>query len=76
MQMWEVVELEKKESREEGKAEGKADSIIALLEEIDVVPESLKQTIFSQKDMEILNRWLKLAAKAVTIEEFMEKING
>ena len=87
MQMWEVLELEKRESREEGKAEGraegikegeekgKADAVIELLEEIEVVPESLKQTISSQKDIATLNQWLKLAAKAATIEEFVENIN-
>ena len=48
MQMWEVVELEKKERREDGKAEGKADSIIELIIEIGVVPENLKQKIFKQ----------------------------
>lgn len=74
MQMWEVLELEKKESWEDGKAEGKADSVIELLEEIEVIPESLKQTIFSQKDITTLNQWLKLAAKVTTIEEFEKAI--
>ena len=87
MQMWEIVELEKRESRAEGiaegiakgktdgKIEGKIESIIELLEEIGVVPEVLKQTILAQKDMSILNKWIKLSAKVATIDEFMEKMN-
>lgn len=78
MQMWEIIELEKKESRAEGKAEGrtegKVESILELLEETGVIPDSLKQIILSQKDMDILNKWLKLSANVKTIDEFMEKI--
>ncbi len=84
MQMWEVMELEKRESRIEGKAEGiaegmtkgKAESIIELLEEIGLIPDILKQTISEQKDINILNKWLKLSAKAETIDEFIEKMNS
>ena len=87
MQMWEIIELEKKESRAEGKeegieegrvkgkTEGKVESILELLEEIDVIPDSLKQTILSQKDMDILNKWLKFSAKVSSIDEFIEKID-
>ena len=103
MQMWEIIELEKKESRaegkeegkeegriegiaegmaagraegrEEGKVEGKAESILELLEELSVVPDSLKQTVLSQKDMTLLNRWHKLSAKVNSIDEFMEKMS-
>lgn len=91
MQMWEIIELEKKESRAEGKeegieegriegkaegkTEGKAESILELLEEIDVIPDSLKQIVLSQKDMDILNKWLKLSTKVTSIDEFIEKID-
>ena len=75
MQMWEIIELEKQESKAEGKTDGKTESILELLEEIDVIPDSLKQTILSQKDMDILNKWLKLSAKVASIDEFIEKMN-
>ena len=99
MQMWEIIELEKKESREEGKeegrtegiaegmaagkaegiaegkVEGKAESILELLEELSVIPDSLKQNVLSQKDMNILNKWHKLSAKVNSIDEFMEKMS-
>lgn len=79
MQMWEIVELEKRESREEGllegEAKGKAVSILELLEEVGVVSEDLRETILSQRDMDILKKWIKLSARAATIDEFMEKMN-
>lgn len=87
MQMWEIVELEKKESRAEGKAEGKAEgiaegitkgkieSILELLEEIDTIPNMLRQTISAQMNVDILNKWIKLSAKVTTIDEFIEKMN-
>ena len=78
MQMWEIIELEKKESRAEGKVEGKTDgkveSILEVLEENGVIPDSLKQIILSQKDMDTLSKWLKLSAKVNSIDEFMEKM--
>ncbi len=80
MRMWEVMELEKRESRIEGKAEGiaegKAGSIIEFLEEIGSIPDFLKQKISEQKDINILNKWVKLSARAETIDEFIEKINS
>ena len=80
MRMWEVMELEKRESRiegiAEGKAEGKAESIIEILEEIGSIPDFLKQKISEQKDINILNKWVKLSARAETIDEFIEKINS
>lgn len=76
MRMWEVMELEKRESRIEGIAEGKAESIIELLEEIGSIPDFLKQKISEQKDINILNKWVKLSARAETIDEFIEKMNS
>ncbi len=91
MQMWEIVELEKRESREEGIAEGKTEgiaegiakgkiegrieSILELLEELGSIPDNLMQTISSQNDMNILNRWHKLSARVATIDEFIERMN-
>ena len=54
----------------EGKAEGKAEYVLDLLGEI---PVELRERILSETDLELLNRWLKQAAKAGTIQEFIEK---
>ena len=45
-----------------------------LLEETGKVSEQLRQKILDQHDSEILSKWLKLAAKAETIEEFERRI--
>lgn len=57
-----------------GKAEGKADSILELLEELGPVPEELKARIVSVSDLKKLSKWLKLAAKTETIEQFMKEM--
>lgn len=58
------------EERAEGKAEGKAESIVSLLEDIDSVPGQLISRISAESNLEVLNAWLKLAAKAESIQEF------
>lgn len=63
------------EEREEAKAEGKAESIIDLLEEHGTVPDDLKKEIFAQKDLVVLKDWLKMAVKASGIEDFASRMN-
>ncbi len=58
----------------EGRAEGKATAVIELIEELGAVPDQLRRTIMAQKDLNILSRWCKLAAKAGTIEELEREI--
>ena len=57
-----------------GKAEGKAEAVLELLKELGVVPKSLEETIVNEKDIEVLNKWLKLAAKAESIDAFAKKM--
>lgn len=52
------------------KAEGKAESVIELLEVIGEPSETLINCIMGQTDMAVLGRWLKAAARGETIEEF------
>ena len=56
-------------------AEGKAESIVDLLEEYGTVQDKLKEEIFNQKDLQILKEWLKLAVKVESVEEFAQQIN-
>lgn len=63
-----------REERAEGKAEGKAEDIIELLEELGAVPEALHETIMTQTDLAVLKQWLKLAAKADSIEQFEKEM--
>lgn len=48
-------------AKEDGKAEGKAEAVLEIL---------------SQTDLQKLSGWLKLAARAGGLEEFMEKYQG
>ena len=55
-----------------GKAEGKAEAVLSLLEDLGAIPDEVEQTISSEKDIEVLNRWLKLASKADSLEAFIK----
>ena len=44
-----------------------------LLEDYGTVPESLKQKIHGEKDLELLKKWFKLVARTSSIKEFEEK---
>lgn len=61
------------ETRRASRAEGKADFILDFLKELRAVPEDLKSRIMAEQDLEKLKAWEKLAAKAVSLEEFREK---
>ena len=58
------------QGRAEGITEGMAKAIINLLKDVGIVPAELQEQIYLQKNMEILQNWLKLAARVETIEEF------
>ncbi|MEG2146904.1 MAG: hypothetical protein RRY06_09825, partial [Lachnospiraceae bacterium] len=68
------IQVQREEAKEEGKAEGKAEAILELLEELDVVPEELKSEILNQPELAVLKRWLKLAAKVESVEQFKDKM--
>ena len=64
----------KEEGIEQGKKLGKQNDIIELLDDIGEVSEALKAKIRKEENRDILKKWLKLAAKAETVEEFEKKI--
>lgn len=69
-----VFELLLKDERAEGKAEGKAEDVLELLEELGTVSSDLREKIMSETDLKILVKWLKLAAKADSIEQFLQNM--
>ena len=77
------IKVQRKEAKEEGIEQGKtegiklgtANAVIELLKELGTVPSSLKSRIIGEEDDEVLKKWLKLAAKSETIEEFEREIN-
>ena len=70
--MW--VKQARREGIEEGREEGRADSIKLLLEDKGKITKELDEKIDSQKDMNILKMWTKLASKVSTVEEFEENM--
>lgn len=69
MQKWEELAY----AKEDGKAEGKAESVLEILSEYGEVPSELREKILLQTDLKVLSRWLKLAAGADSVEEFTQK---
>ena len=62
-------------SREKkGKALGKAEAILELLEDYGIIPDEIKEKVLVERDIEILKKWHKLAARVTSIEEFTEKM--
>lgn len=60
--------------RDEGKAEGKAEDILELLAECGNIPEELRTEILSQKDLDILKKWHRLAFAVQDIPEFRNRM--
>ncbi len=54
--------------------ETKVDSILELLEDLGEIPESLEKELYGQTDFDVLKRWLKIASKAESIEQFAKEI--
>ena len=59
-------------SRAEGKEEGKAEAILELLSDLGKIPETVKEDILQEKDLSLLTKWLKTAARAESVEQFLE----
>ena len=62
--MWENV----------GRKEGKIEDILELLEDLGDIPKELREKIEKQEDMITIKAWLKLAAKAESIEQFTKQM--
>lgn len=61
-----------------GRAEGKAEDILHLLENTDeseTLPENLVKKIKAEKNEEVLKRWLLSAARVETVKQFREREN-
>ena len=76
----EELELKKlrKAEREGGIAHGievgKSDSILLFLADLGEISDALRDKITAERNLDTLNIWLKLAARAASIEEFEQKM--
>ena len=68
----------KAEGIAEGKAEGKMEAVLEMLLELmndlGEIPDELRNRITSEKDLETLKKWLRLAARSESLDEFLEKM--
>ena len=71
---WAEDEYVRDEGRAEGRAEGRTEAIIEILEAKGTVPEKYKEKIRLMTDQETLKKWNLLAAKVVTVEEFIQEM--
>ena len=63
------------ESQEElNRIEHKADAVCELLEDLGEIPQELQDEIYAERDLEVLSKMHKLAAKAKSIEDFQAKL--
>ena len=66
------MEREREKGLAEGRTEGCCLSVLALLEELGQIPSSLRKKIMEQKDLRVLTGWLKAAASASSLEDFIK----
>ena len=69
------LQLMLRDEYRKGKAEGRVEDILDLLEDLGPIPEKLEQTIREETDMALLKSMLKAAAKAKSLEQFAEAIS-
>ena len=60
-------------SKAEGKAEGKAESILVVLASKFEVSDELREKILCETDISVLDEWIVHAANATSIEDFISK---
>ena len=75
MKMEERERIIRDEGKQIGIINGKIEAVLELLEDKGEVPEKVKTEIFAETNLEVLKKWLRLAAKSETIEEFCKEID-
>ena len=74
----EMLRDERAEGKAEGIAEGKAEAVLEMLLELmsnlGEIPDELRNRITSEKDLETLKKWHRLAARSESLDEFWEKM--
>ncbi len=63
-----------REQMEEQEARVREEGIFDLLEEYGTIPEHIREAVLAQEDLAVLRRWLKLAAKAGSMEQFEKEM--
>ena len=56
-----------------GKLNTKREDILELLEDVGSISDSTKKLVEKEEDLEVLKKWLKIAARVNSIDEFVNK---
>ena len=68
-----LYEEAKEKNRTEGRAEGQTHFLLLILDLRGAVPVWLKERIRCEKDPRLLEDWMKAAADAVSVEDFLSR---
>lgn len=68
-----LYEEAKEKNRTEGRAEGQTHFLLLVLDLRGAVPNWLKERIRCEKDPRLLEDWMKAAADAVSVEDFLSR---
>ena len=67
-----ILNAGRKEGKIKGRLDGRAESILEILEEYGTVPMDVKQQILTERKIDQLKKWLKLSVQVKSIEQFIE----
>lgn len=62
------------ERQKEGKAEAKQEALLLIISQKGNVSSKLKECIQNQRELEVLDSWMKLALQAESVQGFEEQI--
>ena len=57
----------------DSKVAGRKEDIVMILLELGEIPDEIWNRVKTEEDIEVLKKWLLIAAKASSIEEFRER---
>ena len=63
-----------RDERAEGKAEAVLEMLLELMSNLGEIPDELRNRITSEKDLETLKKWHRLAARSESLDEFLKKM--
>lgn len=70
----ELLKRRESKGKAEGITEGIAETVLTFLEVYGTVPEDVRERILSERHLEVLKNWTKLAAQVDSVEEFVSKM--
>ena len=62
--------------RAEGEITATQDNILELLEDVGEISEDLEKKIRDERNVDTLKRWLKMASRAESVDDFMQRVNN